>query len=314
MTSSRELRVRHGRLHFFVRETLKRVLVPPEAASHTADALVYANLTGEDENGVERLPAMVTALSTRQLNPQPRMRVASSSGGTLVLDGDNGPGPAVARRAMAEAITAASRHGVGAAAVRRSSFPGSPAHLASLTLSHQMAGVALTAVPPPPGDENESAAFHPIAVGIAVPTAETAPPAVLSLTLAGPGGETGTDLALALESLVLLGGGALAPELAGPARPEPTHRGTGHLFLAFRVRAFAPWAGFRNRMVERLTRLRRARVPYPGQQAAAVEEERRMFGIPLDPATAHALRQLARQLGLGDLWETLERSRAGKHR
>ena len=301
------LRVRHGRLHSFARETLTRVLLPPEPASHCADALVAANLTGEDGEGVKWLPGLVGALSARHLNPQPRMRIAASSGGTLVLDGDNGPGPAVARRAMREAISAASRHGVGAAAVRRSNRTGSPGHFAALALSHQMAGVALTGAPPLADDPQRDTAFHPIGVGIAVPTAETAPPTILSLKVPSPDRESGMALALALESLVLLGGGALASELARELRPEPTHRGTGHLFLAFRIRAFAPWAGFRNRMVERLTQLRRARMVYPGQRAAAVEEERRMFGIPLDPETAGSLKRLALQLDLDRVWNDLAR-------
>ena len=83
------------------------------------------------------------------------------------------------------------------------------------------------------------------------------------------------------------------------------HGGTGQLFLAFRIRAFAPWAGFRNRMVERLSQLRRARIDYPGQEAAAVEEQRRTRGILLDLKTTDSLRQLAYQLGMNEIWDRL---------
>ncbi len=302
------LRIRHGRLHFFVRETLKRVRLAPELASQTADAMVAANLAGEDANGVGWLPDLVNGLSTRHVNPFPSMRVAASSGGAAVLDGDNGPGPAVGRRAMTEAIAGAARHGVGATAVRRSNRLGSPGHFAALALPQQMAGVAISGAPPLPEVAGSGTARDPVALGIAVPTAETAAPLVLSLA-APQNGEKETEaelgLSLALESLVLLGGGALPAELAAVPHPEPVHRGLGHLFLAFRVRAFAPWAGFRNRMVERLGHLRRARILYPGQPAAAIEEERRTLGIPLDDDTKSALSRVAYQLGLRETWDDL---------
>ena len=294
------VRVRHGRLHFFVRETLKRRRLPGELASRVADALVGANLAGEDGDGVAWLPDLATGLATRQVNPGPAMKIVSASGGVAVLDGDNGPGPAVAHRAMTEAISGANRHGVGGTAVRRSNRPGMASHFAAMALRHQMAGVALTGARTP-----SEGAHGRVALGIAVPMAETVGPLVLNLELGETEGERDLALLLALESLVLLGGGALAPELAVGDRPDPTHRGTGHLFLAFRVRAFAPWAGFRNRMVERLDHLRRARVRYPGQDAAEVEEERRARGIPLAEETARSLARLAYGLGMNAVWDEL---------
>ena len=304
----RPLRVRHGRLHFFVRETLKRVRLAPELASQTADAMVAANLTGEDEDGVCWLPELVTGLSTRHVNGTPDLRLRASSGGTAVLDGDNGPGPAVGHRAMTEAIGAANRHGIGATSARRSNRLGIPGHFAAMALSHQMAGIAITNAPGRREIAGGGTARDPQALGIAIPTAETAAPLVLNLTLPADGAEeteAERGLALALESLVLLSGCALPAEFAAPPHPEPTHQGAGHLFLAFRVRAFAPWAGFRNRMVERLGHLRRARIVYPGQRAAAVEEERRTLGIPLDEDTEKAVARVAYQLGMNEIWDTI---------
>lgn len=303
--AGKPLRVRHGQLHFFVRETLKRVRLAPELASHTADALVGANLAGEDRDGVVWLPELVSGLSARHVNPAPAMQIVSSSGATQVLDGDNGPGPAVGRRAMIEAIGGANRHGVGSTAVRRSNRMGSAGYFAGLALPHQMAGIAMAPEPPGPAAGEERPGRGPVTLGIAVPTAETAAPLVLSLNLSPEGDGRDAALGLALEFLVTLGGAALPDELAADAHPDPTHRGTGHLFLAFRIRAFAPWAGFRNRMVERLGSLRRTRIAYPGQEAAAIEEERRTRGILLDLKTTDSLRQLAYQLGMNDLWDGL---------
>lgn len=355
---ARPLRVRYGRLHAFARQALVRARLRPELASQTADALVGANLSGWDEDGVRRLPEIVEGLSTRHLKADPQFREVASSGGVIVLDGDGGPGPAVAHRAMTEAITAANRHGVGAAAVRGSNRFGAPGHFARLALAHQMVGVALSNGPAAPvgaldGALRESGAAsrgeepartYPAALGIAVPTVETSAPLVLNLWLGtesaagdeergagsgeagaasgaasrapgsaagGPDGAAASgfarevELALALEAVVALAGAALPAELVSEDRPDPVHRGAGHLFLAFRVRAFAPWAGFRNRMVERLADLRRRRLDYPGQTAAALEEERRTRGIPLDRETAQALRRLSFRLELGSTWEQI---------
>ena len=298
-------RIRHGQLHFFVREVLKRLRVAPELASQTADAMVAANLAGDDADGVVWLPELARKLSTRHVNTAPEMKLVASSGGTAVLDGDNGPGPAVARRAMTEAIGGANRHGVGSTAVRRGNRLGSAGYFASLALPHQMAGIAITGDPNPPESGASPAATHPVGFGIAVPTAETAAPLVLNLHFEEGGAERELALALALEFLVSLGGAALPAEFTAESRPEPVHGGTGQLFLAFRVRAFAPWAGFRNRMVERLSHLRRARVDYPGQEAAAIEEQRRTRGIVLEVKTAETLRQLAYQLGMNEIWDGL---------
>ena len=340
--SARPVRVRYGRLHAFVRQALVRARLRPELASQTADALVGANLSGWDEDGVARLPEIVEGLSTRHLKADPEFRIAASSGGVVVLDGGGGPGPAVAHRAMTEAITAANRHGVGAAAVRGSNRFGAPGYFARLALPHQMVGMALSNGPAAPpgagsfpgsGTGSRSPAAptgYPAALGIAVPTVETSAPLVLNRWLdadppAGGGGTAenasagaasapdGSDLelALALEAIVALAGAALPVELVTGDRPDPLHRGTGHLFLAFRVRAFAPWAGFRNRMVERLTDLRRRRLDYPGQAAAAHEEERRTRGVPLDRATAEALQRLAFHLDLDPPWKRVTGSPRG---
>ena len=309
MTGERlPLRVRHGRLHFFVREILKRVRLVPELASHTADAMVGANLAGDDVDGVGWLPELVTELSTRHVNPAPDMRILSASGGTAVLDGDNGPGPAVAHRAMVEAISGANRHGVGSTAVRRSNRLGSAGYTASLALSHQMAGIAIANDPdrrPGTGASPDDPPHDPMVLGIAVPTAETAAPMVLNLPLQQKGNEPDLALSLALEFLVTLGRAALPAERSAASHPDPTHRGTGHLFLAFRIRAFAPWAGFRNQMVERLSSLRRSRISYPGQEAGAIEEERRTRGIPISEKTRASLERSAYQLGMNDIWDSL---------
>ncbi len=296
MSGGIRFRARHGRLQFLARECLKRVRVPPEFASRVADAMIGANLMGIDRDGVAWLPDLVDAIATRHVRAAPRIEEVSSSGSTLVLDGDNGPGPVAAHRGMQEAISGANRQGVGAAAVRGGNRFGAPAHFARLALPHQMAGVMIES-----GAPTESGAAA-VRLGIAIPTEEMRAPVVLDRDLAGEDSDMG--LALALEALAGLAGAALPDELTSP-RPDPVHRGQAGLFLAFRIRAFAPWAGFRNRMAARLGALRRAHAGYPGQDEWAVEEERRTHGIPVREEVAASLERLASRLEVRPIWDEL---------
>ncbi len=257
--------------------------------------MIGANLMGLDEDGVAWLPELVDAIATRHVRANPRIEEVSSSGSTVVLDGDNGPGPISAQRGMVEAIAGANRQGIGAAAVRGGNRFGAPAHFARLALSHQMAGVVFFSGAP------TEAGPAAVRLGIAVPTEETRAPVVLDRNLENTGE---TELPFALEALVGLALAALPDELGAP-RPDPVHRGAGGLFLAFRVRAFAPWAGFRNRMAARLASLRRADASFPGQSAYEVEEERRTHGIPIPEEVAATLERLGSRLDARRIWDEL---------
>ncbi len=296
MSGAIRFRARHGRLHFFARECLKRVLMPPEYASRVADAMIGANLMGLDRDGVAWLPELVDAVATRHIRAAPRIEEVAASGSTVVLDGDNGPGPVAAHRGMLEAIAGANREGVGAAAVRGGNRFGAPACFARIALAHQMAGVAVGS------GASGGEAVAAVRLGIAVPTEEMHAPVILDRDLSGEDGDPG--LALALEALAGLAGAALPEELASP-RPEPVHRGEAGFFLAFRVRAFAPWADFRNRMAARLLTLRRAGTSYPGQDEWAVEEERRTHGVPVPEEVAAPLERLGSRLELHDVWDEI---------
>lgn len=116
------LLVHPGKLHYFAREILKRLRVPPKDASKIADVLVAADRAGVESQGVMRLPFFADRLSARLVNPTPSLKVVEETDGTITLDGDNGPGPVVGTRAMELAIKKAGQNGVAAVAVRNSYF------------------------------------------------------------------------------------------------------------------------------------------------------------------------------------------------
>lgn len=174
------LYVRHGRLHYFVREALKRLRVPATHASRIGDALIAADLAGVEGEGVSRLPLFATRIRTGLINANPEMKVAHQEEATATIDGDNGMGHVIAMRSMELAMELAKQFGVSAVAARNSNDFGMAGYYARLALEEQMIGIVMSnAVPAmiPTYGTTPMLGANPLA--IAIPAAEDAAPFVL---------------------------------------------------------------------------------------------------------------------------------------
>lgn len=98
--------------------------LPLDDAKIVADGLVSANLRGLDSHGVSRIPMYLTRLRKGVVNPRPAIRVHGVTAAASWVDGDDGMGFMVGRRAMAAAIEHASAVGIGLVAARRSTHYG----------------------------------------------------------------------------------------------------------------------------------------------------------------------------------------------
>jgi LDH2 family malate/lactate/ureidoglycolate dehydrogenase len=97
----------------------------PEAdAATAARALIKASLRGVDSHGVARVPMYCERLRRGVANPVPDIQVRRTAPAVALVDGDNGLGLVVGRRAMAEAIAIALENGIGLAGVKRSGHYG----------------------------------------------------------------------------------------------------------------------------------------------------------------------------------------------
>ncbi|MFQ5790650.1 MAG: Ldh family oxidoreductase [Acidobacteriota bacterium] len=177
--------IRHGRLHYFVREIFKRLRVPRTDASHVADVLVAADLAGVEGEGVARVPFFADRLSSELINPTPNIKIEElhRASSVATVDGDNGLGPVVAAKAMELALRKAKRAGVGAVAARRSNDFGMAGYYARMAFPERMIGVALSNAPPmvvPVYGTRAMYGVNPIAV--AIPAAEGQSPFVLDMT------------------------------------------------------------------------------------------------------------------------------------
>jgi LDH2 family malate/lactate/ureidoglycolate dehydrogenase len=173
--------VRHGRLHYFAREVLKRLRLPAPHASKVGDILVAADLAGVEGEGIRRLPFFASRIGAGLVNAHPNLSVEEDQA-TAIVDGDNGMGHVVAARSMELAMSLASKHGVAAVASRRSNDFGMAGYYARMALSEQMIGVALSNAAPamvPTYGAKPMLGSNPLAV--AIPAAEDEAPFVLDM-------------------------------------------------------------------------------------------------------------------------------------
>ena len=175
--------VRHGRLHYFIREVLKRLRLPAPHASRVGDALVAADLAGVEGEGSSRLPLFASRIGSGLINPAADIRMLFQEQGTAVVDGDNGMGHVVGARSMEIAIEMAKKSGVAAVAVRNSNDFGMAGYYARLALAEQMIGIAVSNAAPamvPTYGTRAMLGSNPIS--IALPSAEDDAPFVLDMS------------------------------------------------------------------------------------------------------------------------------------
>jgi LDH2 family malate/lactate/ureidoglycolate dehydrogenase len=169
--SDQDVLVRADELEPFVEELFRRAGLAADDAAFSARCLVQTNLWGIDSHGVLRLPAYVTRLRKRAINPKPQTRQLRGGQGLEVLDGDDGPGFLVGRDAMLRAIELAEAHNVGVVGAIRSNHFGAAALYARLAAERGMVGIAMTNVIPnvvAPGGSKPVTGNNPLA--IAIPT------------------------------------------------------------------------------------------------------------------------------------------------
>jgi L-2-hydroxycarboxylate dehydrogenase (NAD+) len=178
--------VRHGRLHYFAREALKRLRLPATHASKVGDALIAADLAGMEGEGMSRLPFFASRIGSGLINHAADIQIVQQDQATALVDGDNGMGHLVAHRSMEIAISLAKRHGVAAVAARQSNDFGMAGYYARMALAEQMIGVVVSnAVPAmlPTYGRTPMLGSNPLA--IAIPAAEDDAPFVLDIATTG---------------------------------------------------------------------------------------------------------------------------------
>ncbi len=176
-------RIPAERLAGFVVRVFTAAGLPADDAQTLANLMVEADLRGSDTHGVIRLPLYVRRIRAGGINPKPDIRVVSDRPSAALIDGDNGMGHLVMRRAAELAIEKAKATGIGWVGARMSNHAGPAALYVTMPLKHDMIGLYFAVGSsnhlPPWGGSESLLGTNPMAV--AVP-AEREPPIVLDMS------------------------------------------------------------------------------------------------------------------------------------
>ena len=166
-----------------VAAAFERAGVPAERAEVAAGVLVEAEARGIESHGVRMLPSYVSRLHHGGFSPQADPQVVRDGPAVALMDGQNGLGVLVARRAMDVAILKAKATGIGACAVFGSNHYGAAACYALQACHRGVIGIATTnsvaAVAPPGGRVGR---VGNTATAYAIPTQDE-PPLVLDISM-----------------------------------------------------------------------------------------------------------------------------------
>jgi L-2-hydroxycarboxylate dehydrogenase (NAD+) len=170
-------RVPFHSLREFIRAAFERAGLPGEDAAVVASLMAQADLQGSDAHGVMRLPQYLRRIRAGGINTHPEMRIIAERAGMALLDGGNGMGHLVMKRAAEIAIEKARTSGIAWVGTRWSNHAGPASLYARMPLEHDMIGLYLAVGNanhlPPWGGLDMLLSTNPIAA--AIPAVEEAP-------------------------------------------------------------------------------------------------------------------------------------------
>jgi L-2-hydroxycarboxylate dehydrogenase (NAD+) len=180
--SAPPIRVDFGRLRYFIALAFETVGMPPADARVVAALMAEADLQGSDGHGVIRLAQYLKRIRAGGVNLNPQIRVVQERAAMALIDGDNGMGHLVMKRAAELAIEKARTAGVAWVGAKWSNHAGPASLYARMPLAHDMIGLYFAVGNanhlPPWGGLDMLLSTNPIAA--AIPAGEE-PPVVLDM-------------------------------------------------------------------------------------------------------------------------------------
>ena len=177
-----ESRIPAARICRFLATALERLGLPAGDAATVAQLMTDAEVQGSDGHGVIRLVPYARRIRAGGINLSPDIRVVKEKAAMALIDGDNGMGHLVMKKATELAIAKARQCGVAWVGSRLSNHAGPASLYARMALAHDMLGMYFAVGNanhlPPWGGLDMLLSTNPIAV--AVPAGEE-PPVVLDM-------------------------------------------------------------------------------------------------------------------------------------
>ncbi|TWO68438.1 Ldh family oxidoreductase [Caenimonas sedimenti] len=175
-------RIPPAQLNRFMAAALRQLGLPESDATTVAQLMTEAETQGSDGHGAIRLAPYARRIRAGGYNLRPDIRVVQDRPGMALLDGDNGFGHLVMKRAAELAIEKARQCGVAWVGAHHSNHAGPASIYARMPLAHDMLGLYFAVGNanhlPPWGGLDMLLSTNPVAV--AVPAGEE-PPVVLDM-------------------------------------------------------------------------------------------------------------------------------------
>ncbi len=119
--------------------------VPEEDAAVCAEVLMASDKRGIESHGCNRFkPIYIDRIDAGILNPVTEIEIVKETKTTAVLDGHNGMGMVIGKKAMQMAIDKAKEHGLGMVAVRNSTHYGIAGFYATMATEQGLLGITGT--------------------------------------------------------------------------------------------------------------------------------------------------------------------------
>lgn len=132
-------------LERFMKVSLEKCGIPEKDARIISDILIESDKRGIDSHGIGRLkPIYIDRLDLGIVNPETKIDIVKETETTAVLDGNNGMGHVVAKKAMEMAIEKAKEHGLAMVVVRNSTHYGIAGYYSSMATKAGMIGMTGT--------------------------------------------------------------------------------------------------------------------------------------------------------------------------
>ena len=136
-----DLNVSHSQLAHFITAAFQAVGLPEDDARTVGALMAEADVQGSDGHGVIRVPVYIRRILGGAVNVTPNIRVVEERAATAVVDGDNGMGHLVMKRATELAIEKARTCGIAWMGSRFSNHAGPASLYARMALAHDMVGL-----------------------------------------------------------------------------------------------------------------------------------------------------------------------------
>ena len=166
----------------FAAEAFEKVGLRSRDARAVGELMAEAELQGSEGHGMMRLPHYVRRIRAGGVNTQPNIRIVEERAAVALVDGDNGMGHVVMKRAAEIAIAKARTAGCAWVGTRMSNHAGPASLYARMPLAEGMVGLYLAVGSanhlPPWGGLDMLLSTNPIAVAI---PAQDEPPVVLDM-------------------------------------------------------------------------------------------------------------------------------------